>query len=211
MPKQQMLTWGLIALGWLGGLTHGVGWANEINADWQLAKQDRGVAVYTGAVAGSKFLAFKAVTIVADPLDEVLAVLLDHTKYPLWYANCEQAQVLDVLGTDQTMVRIVVKTPFPLASRETINTVTLTRSEHSARIDLVNAPGAVPLTRGVVRMQTAGGTWVLQTVPRGTQVLQTYHADPQVKMPAWMINRFIIDGPLQSMKNLADRLERETK
>ena len=42
MPKQQMLTWGLIALGWLGGLTHGVGWANEINADWQLAKQDRG-------------------------------------------------------------------------------------------------------------------------------------------------------------------------
>ena len=50
MPKQQMLTWGLIALGWLGGLTHGVGWANEINADWQLAKQDRGVAVYTGAV-----------------------------------------------------------------------------------------------------------------------------------------------------------------
>ena len=53
--------------------------------------------------------------------------------------------------------------------------------------------------------------WVLQTVPGGTQVLQTYHADPQVKMPAWMINRFIIDGPLQSMKNLADRLERETK
>ena len=93
------------------------------------------------------------------------------------YANCEQAQVLDVLGTDQTMVRIVVKTPFPLASRETINTVTLTRSEHSARIDLVNAPGAVPLTRGVVRMQTAGGSWVLQTVPGGTQVLQTYHAD----------------------------------
>lgn len=182
--------------------------ADVITADWQRAKQDKGVEVFTGEVVDSKFLAFKAITVIPAPLEAVLAAITDQVGYPEWYDNCKETEVIEYSGPDTAIVRIVIKTPFPLANREAVNQVSVTRVAGGAIVDLKSVPEAQPPVRGLVRMEQASGTWELQETEQGTRVIHTYHADPKAKVPAWIMNRFVVDGPINSLSELAAYIAR---
>jgi len=181
--------------------------ADPIVADWQPTKTKNGVAVSTAEIAGSRFLAYKAHTIIKASLDDVLAAITDHTGYPEWYDNCLEAELLEWLEPDGAVVRIVIKTPFPLANREAINQVVITRQGSEAMVSLTSRPTAKEPVKGLVRMTRASGSWHLRTVEAGTEVTHTYHADPKARVPAWMVNRFVVEAPIASLTNLRNRLQ----
>lgn len=45
-------------------------------------------------------------------------------------------------------------------------------------------------------MQIASGSWRLTPTADGTEVVHTYHGDPEIRVPAWLANRFVVDGPI---------------
>jgi len=184
-----------------------VAWADPIVADWQPAKTKNGVEVSTAEIEGSRFLAFKASTLIEANLDDVLAAISNHSSYPDWYDNCLAAELVEWVEPDSAVVRIVIKTPFPLANRDAVNQVVITRRGSEALVDLTSRPTAIQTVKGLVRMTQASGSWRLRAVEAGTEVTHTYHADPQVRVPAWMVNRFVVDGPINSLTNLKKRLQ----
>ena len=196
------------ALGFVGALVivAPTCWAEPIVADWQPAKTKNGVEVSTAEIEGSRFLAFKAYTLIEAELDDVLAAISDHSSYPDWYDNCLAAELVEWIEPDSAVVRIVIKTPFPLANRDAINQVVITRRGSEALVDLTSRPTAMGNVKGLVRMTQASGSWHLRAVPTGTEVTHTYHADPQARVPAWLVNRFVVDGPISSLTNLRERL-----
>ena len=186
---------------------HADGQADVVKADWQFAKEQDDVRVYTGEVQGSKFLAFQAMVEIKAPVEAVLEAIADHASYPQWYDNCKSTELLEMRSPNQAVVRIVIKTPFPLANRDAINQVTINRVDGGAVVDLRSLPNATASVRGLVRMEQASGTWVLEESADATRVIHTYHADPKASVPAWMVNRFVVDGPLRSLSALRKRLE----
>lgn len=180
-----------------------------IQGEWQSTKQAQDVHVYTAAVKDSNFLAFKAVTTLPFDLDTVLNAIMDHERYPKWYDNCQSSETLATLSPHEAVLRIVVKTPFPLANRDLINRATVARTAERAVVTLRSEPDFVPEKKGLVRMTRADGFWLLEAVNEGTRVSQVYHADAKAKAPAWVVNRFIVDGPIRSLSNL--RIEIETR
>ena len=183
-------------------LMPGLSVAVSDTADWQSAKQKGGVEVFTAEVPGSNFLAFKATTIIAAPLERVLAVVMDHESYPDWYDNCRATEVLAEESGQDAVIRLVVKAPFPLSNRDLINRVNVSQLSDGVLVSLQSSPTYIPEVDGVVRMEKADGSWLLQSTPEATRVTQTYHADAKTKAPAWIVNRFIIDGPINSLRNL---------
>ena len=176
-------------------------------ADWQPAKTKDGVQVFTGLVPGSKFLAFKATTVIKAPVKAVLAAVTDHAAYPQWYDNCKSTEIIEWREPATALVHIVIKTPFPLSNRDAINQVTVIETPDETRVELTSLPEHIDHVRGLVRMETASGSWQLQPVAEGTRVIHTYHADPRARVPAWMVNRFVVDGPINSLTKLRGRLE----
>ena len=75
------------------------------------------------------------------------------------------------------------------------------------RVVLASEPNHIPLTRGLVRMQIAKGSWLLTPLPEGTKIVHTYHGDPMIRVPAWLVNRFVVDGPINTLANLRKRVE----
>ena len=181
--------------------------AEIIEANWKPARVAQGVKVFTGKIEGSAFLAFKATTTIAAPLETVLETILDHSEYPDWYDNCKAIQLLSVPSAEQAVVRMEVKTPFPLANRDLINLIKVTRTERQVVVTMKSLPAFAPPVKGLVRMEKADGAWLLEKVRSGTRIVQTYHADAKAKAPAWMVNRFIVDGPINSLSTLRRRLE----
>lgn len=188
-------------------LLAGTAQADEVQADWQPAKSKDGVEVLTGTVAGSKFLAFQATTLINAPVSDVLAVLTDHASYPEWYDNCKSTLILDWEEPATALVHIVIRTPFPLANRDAINRVTVVEGKAETRVELSSLPEYIAEERSLVRMHKASGSWQLQPVAQGTRVIHTYHADPRARVPAWMVNRFVVDGPIKTLSKLRRRVE----
>lgn len=175
---------------------------------WQSARSKQGVEVFTRVVPGSKFLAFKAVTVMQADIDVILTALADHKAYPQWYANCAGSEVIEWQENSGAVVHVTIKAPFPLTNRDVVNQVMLERGPDHAHISLVSLPRHVPEVEGVVRLTAASGSWRLEAQPGGnTLVTHMYHADPQARTPAWLVNRFVVDGPLKTLANLRQRVE----
>ena len=175
---------------------------------WQHAKDKNGVAVSTAEVAGSSFLAFKAVTVIHAQMQDILTVLADHAAYPQWYNKVKQAQMIEPYVNDQAVVHIRIQMPFPLADRDTVNQVTVRFEDGNAEVILTSVAGRVPPVKGLVRMTQASGSWLLEPIEDGTRVTHVYHADPEIRVPRWVMNSYLIDGPIKSLVKLRRRIER---
>lgn len=203
---QRILCWYLAGL--LVAVVSSVS-ANDKAFDWQPAGDENGVVVYTAKVPGSNFPAFKAVTIMHAEIQDILVTLADHAAYPQWYHRCSEAQMIEPYVNGQAVVRIRVKTPFPLADRDTVNQVTVRFQDGNAHIILTSVPERVPLVKGLVRMTKASGSWALEAIDEGTRVTHIYHADPETRVPGWMMNRYVVDGPIKTLANLRRRVEKK--
>ena len=175
--------------------------------DWRFAKEKSGVRVETASIDGSPFLAFRAETVIDAPKEAVLMALNDHESYAEWYANCKATDLIERHGDESALVRVTIDVPFPLADRDAVNWVTVERKPAGTLVSLQNQPGRIDEVKGLVRIQVASGGWWLQSEGDATRVIHFYHADPKAKAPAWLVNRFVVDGPLRTLSKLRRKVE----
>ena len=174
---------------------------------WQLAKEKAGVRVETASIGGSPFLAFRAETVIDATKEAVLVALNDHESYTEWYFNCKATDLIERHEDESALVRVTINAPFPLADRDAVNWVTVERKPAGTLVSLQSQPGRVDEVKGVVRMQVASGGWWLQNEGNATRVIHFYHADPKAKAPAWLVNRFVVDGPVRTLSKLRRKVE----
>ncbi len=194
---------------WIGPLLCALlaGGAGAMEADWQPAKEEDGVSVATAKIGNSKFVAFRAETQINASVQEILAVLTDHESYPEWYDNCKETEVIEWGESQSALVRVTIKTPFPLANRDAVNYVTIEPGDNGTMVRMVSLPDRAAEVKGLVRMSVADGSWWLEPNGAGTRVVHFYNADPEARVPAWMVNRFVVDGPIRTLRALRERVE----
>ncbi len=194
---------------WIGLLLCALfaGGAGAMEADWQPAKEEDGVSVATAKIGNSKFVAFRAETQINASVQEILAVLTDHESYPEWYDNCKETEVIEWGESQSALVRVTIKTPFPLANRDAVNYVTIEPGDNGTMVRMVSLPDRAAEVKGLVRMSVADGSWWLEPNGTGTRVVHFYNADPEARVPAWMVNRFVVDGPIRTLRALRERVE----
>ena len=175
--------------------------------DWRFAKEKSGVRVATASIEGSPFLAFLAETVIDAPKEAVLMALNDHASYAEWYANCKGVELIERHEDDSALVRVTIDVPFPLADRDAVNWVTVEHKREGTLVSLQNQPDRIDEVKGLVRVQVSSGGWWLQSEGDATRVIHFYHADPKARAPAWLVNRFVVDGPLSTLSKLRRKVE----
>jgi len=175
---------------------------------WHFHKQEHGVSVYTKPILHSSLDAFKAQVTLDAKLEHIRNTILDYSEYPTWYENYSYGEIIARVSANEFIVRFVIDVPFPFRDRDSVNRVVVKDSNDRLQIVLTSEPDILASKNDYVRMRVSSGQWVLRQAPNNQIDIElTYHADPELPVPGWLANRFLIDGPIQSLINLRNLVE----
>ena len=177
---------------------------------WALKKDHNGIRVYTSAVPGSLFKAFRSVcTVHNTSLEEVAAVVLDVSHYDLLFPDTREVRLLEKKSDGHFIHYMVTDAPWPVEDRDGV--YELIARQHpenkmiTADIRCIRYP--VPVKKNVVRMNRGEGQWILTELKDGqVEVSYRYHGEPEGSIPAWLANSSVVSIPYQTMKNLRARI-----
>lgn len=183
--------------------------------EWELSKEDtqRSIQVFTSSQEDSSYHQFKAVTLVPQNPQTVLAVLSDISAWPQWLARIKQVKVLKK-EKDRSWVYVVYKLPYPFIERDMVvyNQVqSLVTGQIIIKTQaLNNYPMAVESDVKRVRLTNFKSTWQLSPLAKsGTKVELWGSGDPEGFVPALIFNYNLPDEPLQSLRQLRKMLLRD--
>ena len=174
--------------------------------NWTLRIQQDDVTVYTKKVADSQIDAFKATTLINAAYEKVKQIVLDYPNYPKWYQDYKSGEILEQLNQGEIIVRFVINAPFPIKDRDSVNRVIVQETDERITITLESTPTFIPHNNKQIRMAVSSGKWTLGKEGNQTRVTLEYHADPEIPIPSWVSNRYVVQGPAKSLSNLKKRL-----
>ena len=176
--------------------------AAQTQNEWQLRKDASGISVYSRQVQGSDYQEFKAITELPSQVDSALALLNDTAACSQWVYRCVESRIITPLNNLEGIYYQVSKLPFPAKARELILHV-LVHQEPSGgiRVTMRSRPEVLAPTR-LVRIQHAYGTYLLEPLSNTTSRLTwQQYIDPAGKLPAWIVNKMLVDLPFNSLQN----------
>lgn len=198
----------LLAIFFLAAATTNFAVAEE----WTLAKEKNGVSIWTSAISGQRVNSYRAETTLNEPLEDVLAALRDVNRYSEWMSDCKEGRTFNEEDQHNYSTYMLWDLPFPFKDREFVQQVSITQLPGEVRMRVMPIPTAMPENDKYVRVQSAQIEWLLLSEENNhTKAVQTGYADPAGRLPAGMVNRFVENGPYQTMLELRDWLSKQHK
>lgn len=177
--------------------------------NWELQKEKDGIKVYTSEVAGSEIKAYKAEAVMEGKLSSFVAALLDVDHFHELFTSNKYSETIEF--KDTVLIHYTqTNAPWPVKDRDGV--FKLSMSQHhgtkAVRIKIKVLNNIKPLDDDYVRLKKADGYWLLYPLDHNhVEVTYQMHADPGGSIPDWVVNAFIVDGPLDDMANLRERVK----
>lgn len=179
--------------------------------DWKLGTESDGIKVYTSIVPGSKIKAVKVECDFKASASQFVAVLLDIKGSPGWLYHTKSCTVIKQVSPSELYYYSEVSLPWPAENRDFVSHLTVSQDAASKliTIDGPAIPGFVPHKDGIVRVEHSGSVWLITPLPNNqVSVKYTLHVDPGGALPAWLVNMFAAEGPVQIFKKLKLQLQK---
>ena len=172
---------------------------------WDLKKEKNGVKVFTRAIEGSNFNEFMSVGIHAGSIGSLISVLQDDTNFCNWFPDCKEFKLLKKPSKLERLQYMVVKAPFPVSNRDTIQHTVLSQDfvSKTVLINLSASPETLPEVPGTIRIPKSRGFWKFTPLDNNqVEVTFQLHSDPGGTLPEWVANIFVTETPLKAVLNL---------
>ena len=104
-----------------------------------------------------------------------------------------------------------ISIPWPAQNRDFVAHLIVKQDPQTRVVDVDGpaVPDFVPLKTGIVRIDHSIGKWVLTpATDNHVKVIYTLQVDPGGAIPAWLVNMFAAEGPIQSFKGLKLQLQK---
>ncbi|WP_407428523.1 START domain-containing protein [Arcticibacter sp.] len=180
--------------------------------NWQLVVEKEEVKVYTSTVSTSKIKAIKVQSLLEAKASQVVALLMDVESAPDWIYHTKSCKLIRRVSPAEIYYYSEVSLPWPAENRDFVAHLTVTQHPHTqvVTIDGPSVKGMVPVAKGVVRVNDSKGRWILTPQPGNyLQVEYSLHVDPGGNIPAWLINMFATQGPLDIFRQMKVELKKQ--
>jgi len=177
--------------------------------EWKLKTEKDGVKVYQKEVQDSKIKALKVICEYASTPAIILAVIMDVENGTDWIYHTKSCKLIKQVSPLELYYYSEIALPWPLENRDFVAHLTATVDKRSNVVTVHGpvVPGHVAERKGIVRIRHSKGDWVITPIEKkAIRVEYTIHVDPGGNLPAWLINMFAAEGPIQSFKKLKDML-----
>ena len=166
----------------------------------------KGIQVYTRYVEGYPIKSFKATTTINGKPDDIARFIMQIEDFENWVANCESTEILKKEGTDLVFFHMLIDTPFPVTSRDLVQSARLKRIDQgNLEIVITNHPGMIAQKEGIVRMPSSDGGWKIRSIDDSTCLVELEMLnDPGGTIPDWIVNSMLTGSPFKTMSNLRE-------
>jgi hypothetical protein len=179
--------------------------------DWTLNTEKDGIKIYTSLVPGSKIKALKVECEFKATASQFVTLLLDVKNCPEWVYHTKSCVLVKQVSPSELYYYSEVNLPWPAENRDFIAHLTVTQNPDT-KVVTVNGPvvtNLVPIKANIVRISDSNGKWVITPADDGqVKIVYTLHVDPGGALPAWLVNMFATEGPMQIFKNLKTELQK---
>ncbi|MEG5263604.1 START domain-containing protein [Pseudomonas sp. JDS28PS106] len=177
--------------------------------NWQVARDEEGIQVALSDVAGSKYKAYRGVTVINASVAKLRALQEDVAGACAWVHECQSQKLLKHEG-DKVWTYTRFNTPWPVTPRDSVLLITTKEgADGSLTRTLQEQPTYIPEEKGYVRVAQVEGFWKL--VPKGpnqTEVTYQVHTEPGGSVPSMLANKFVVDAPFNTLKALRERAQK---
>ena len=179
---------------------------------WELSKEREGIKVYTRNSEGFSIKEFKAVGVYTGTVSSIVSALQDESTFCKWFPDCKEFRILKRYPQQDRLQYIVIKAPFPVSNRDSIQRTKLTQEPSSkiVTIQIDAQPDEIPRVDGVVRVPKSKGYWKFIPIEKGkVEVIFQLQSDPGGSLPDWIANLFVTENPLKTLIHLFKLAETE--
>ena len=180
-------------------------------SNWKLTTEEEGIKIYTSQIADSKVKAVKVECELNATQSQLVAVLMDVNKTDEWIYHTKSCRLIKQVSPSELYYYSEVSLPWPAENRDFVAHLTVSQNPVT-KVVVINAPsaaGVVPEKKGIVRIANSTGKWIITPHgPAHVKIEYTLHADPGGNIPAWIVNMFVTDGPLQIFKKLKIQVQK---
>lgn len=169
---------------------------------WELKKEKNGVKVFTRSIEGSNFKEFKSVGVHSGSISSLISVLQDDSNFCNWFPDCKEFKLLKKPSRLERYQYMVVKAPFPVNNRDTIQHTVLNQDPvtKTVTINLSASSEIIPEVPGTVRVPKSKGVWKFTPLDNNqVEVFFQLHSDPGGSLPEWVANIFVTETPLKAV------------
>jgi hypothetical protein len=179
--------------------------------EWTFKTQSEGIKVYSNSKSTLKVKPIKVeCTFNATPA-QLAAVLLDIKNYTDWVYKTKLTSLVKQVSPTELFYYAEINMPWPAQNRDFTAHITA-KQNPDTKVITVDAPsvtGLVAEKDGISRVKKSIGKWVLTPVGNNqTNITYYLQIEPDGGAPAWLINMFLSDGPMQSFKKLKVQIQK---
>jgi len=177
-----------------------------------LAVTKEGIKVYTRPVANSKIKAIKVECSLAVRPSQLVAAIMDIEHSSQWVYHTKQSRVIKQVSPSELYYYAEVNVPWPAENRDYVSHIMVSQNPKTKMIT-IDAPcvtGMVPEKDKVIRIIHSTGKWTIAPTENNTiKVTYELEVDPAGSTPAWLINLFATQGPLETFQKLKVQLAKK--
>lgn len=185
--------------------------APTLAADWEKINEEDGVEVFSREIPGSDLVAFKGTTVMNEPLQKVLFVLLTNEHREEWVNRLYISTVLERRSPFDYVVYQAFELPVIMSNRDYVYRGRATRSSHNdsvilsiSSIERADAPETIG-----VRANLINSRYVLTPIDNNTTRVEVeIHTDPKGWLPTWLINMIQKSWPLKTLTGLREQTKK---
>lgn len=160
-------------------------------------------------VDGKPLKAYKGIAEINAPADKVFALIEDVNNTDWWDKNLSQIKVLGYEKNRFARYHLIFDMPWPVSDRELYVDAKVTVEPETGIRKITAGPLQVdiPAQKEMIRIDEYRQTWTVRPVnPNLTHVTLEGFVNPGGSLPAWVINMFIVDSPMNSIGEIRKRM-----
>lgn len=179
---------------------------------WKLSNTKNDIRIYTRPVANSKIKAIKVECSLPVRPSQLVYVIMDIDHGSEWVYHGKDARILKRVSPSELYYYSEVVVPWPCENREYVAHI-ITTQNPKTKVITVDAPcilGMVPARPHIVRITHSIGKWTINPMENGViKVSYELEVDPAGSVPAWLVNLFATQGPMETFEGLKVQLQKK--
>lgn len=179
-------------------------------SEWKLIKEDTGIKVFSKTVPDSKIKAIKAELILKASASQLVALLLDVNTATEWVFHTKSCVLIRKISDSELYYYSEVSLPWPLENRDFVAHIKVFQDPKTkvVTVDAPAVPGWMAAKNGIVRISHSVGLWIITPIDKERIKLEySLQVDPGGVIPAWVVNTFAAQGPIESFKKMQVQLK----
>ncbi|MEO6284424.1 MAG: START domain-containing protein [Dyadobacter sp.] len=177
---------------------------------WKLITEKEQIRIFSQSVPDSKIKAIKVNCTVDASVTQLVGLLMDVEGGVNWVYKTKSCVLLRKVSPTELYYYSEISLPWPLDNRDFVAHLRLTQ-DRLTKVVTIDGPvvaGMVSIKKNIVRVDHSKGRWVLTPAGRDrTKIEYTLHTDPGGNVPAWAVNAFAAEGPMETFKSMKEQLK----